>query len=308
MPQTRCPPDAREEGESSCTPSRLQGTPSTRAPNSNRPAIRSSLTQRDGGVQEVVRAARQQPGRPRQQAGARPAGIRPWSGAGGEGDAGAAAVHPRRRLLPLLLHTGGAASASITSRRNARPDRCPVCFTTRPASPARVQGEGSGSLRAGSSKLPLQKRQELLQAQAQAPFKQVAGGRRGMASGCMSQPAGLGHLFTPSISARPPPQGNPPSSLIRPPPPCPPCPQVAMLCFMMWMSGSTLHIFSIMMTLNGIYQPLSGGCAPRRAAPPVWRRPACCGRPCMAARAGQACMRHATLLPRSSRGSGFASL
>lgn len=37
-----------------------------------------------------------------------------------------------------------------------------------------------------------------------------------------------------------------------------------MLCFMMWMSGSTLHIFSIMMTINGIYQPLSGealGCA-----------------------------------------------
>ena len=33
--------------------------------------------------------------------------------------------------------------------------------------------------------------------------------------------------------------------------------QVAMLCFMMWMSGSTLHIFSIMMTINGIYQPLS---------------------------------------------------
>ena len=37
-----------------------------------------------------------------------------------------------------------------------------------------------------------------------------------------------------------------------------PAAQVAMLCFMMWMSGSTLHIFSIMMTINGIYQPLSG--------------------------------------------------
>ena len=34
--------------------------------------------------------------------------------------------------------------------------------------------------------------------------------------------------------------------------------QVAMLCFMMWMSGSTLHLFSIMTTLSGIYQPLSG--------------------------------------------------
>lgn len=31
-----------------------------------------------------------------------------------------------------------------------------------------------------------------------------------------------------------------------------------MLCFMMWMSGSTLHLFSIMTTLSGMYQPLSG--------------------------------------------------
>jgi hypothetical protein len=37
-----------------------------------------------------------------------------------------------------------------------------------------------------------------------------------------------------------------------------PLKQVAMLCFMMWMSGSTLHLFSIMTTLSGIYQPLSG--------------------------------------------------
>ncbi|PSC68571.1 ER membrane complex subunit 4-like [Micractinium conductrix] len=36
-----------------------------------------------------------------------------------------------------------------------------------------------------------------------------------------------------------------------------PAKQVAMLCFMMWMSGSTLHLFSIMTTLSGIYQPLS---------------------------------------------------
>lgn len=39
-----------------------------------------------------------------------------------------------------------------------------------------------------------------------------------------------------------------------------------MLCFMMWMSGSTLHLFSIMTTLSGIYQPLSGGCAGATAA------------------------------------------
>ncbi len=37
-----------------------------------------------------------------------------------------------------------------------------------------------------------------------------------------------------------------------------PLKQVAMLCFMMWMSGSTLHLFSIMTTLSGIYQPLTG--------------------------------------------------
>lgn len=42
-----------------------------------------------------------------------------------------------------------------------------------------------------------------------------------------------------------------------------PLKQVAMLCFMMWMSGSTLHLFSIMTTLSGIYQPLSGGAAAR---------------------------------------------
>ncbi|KAI7845324.1 hypothetical protein COHA_001166 [Chlorella ohadii] len=66
------------------------------------------------------------------------------------------------------------------------------------------EGEASGATGRGGSRLPLQKRQELLQQQATAPLKQVA-----------------------------------------------------MLCFMMWMSGSTLHIFSIMMTINGIYQPLS---------------------------------------------------
>lgn len=43
------------------------------------------------------------------------------------------------------------------------------------------QGEGSGATGRGSTKLPLQKRQELLQQQAQAPLKQVRG--RGGGSG-----------------------------------------------------------------------------------------------------------------------------
>lgn len=33
-------------------------------------------------------------------------------------------------------------------------------------------------------------------------------------------------------------------------------PQVGMLCFMMWMSGSGVQIFSIMMTFTGLWQPL----------------------------------------------------
>lgn len=41
-----------------------------------------------------------------------------------------------------------------------------------------------------------------------------------------------------------------------------------MLCFMMWMSGSTLHLFSIMTTLSGIYQPLSGALGGWRWAGP----------------------------------------
>ncbi|KAL4444681.1 hypothetical protein ABPG77_002498 [Micractinium sp. CCAP 211/92] len=44
--------------------------------------------------------------------------------------------------------------------------------------------------------------------------------------------------------------------------------QVAMLCFMMWMSGSTLHLFSIMTTLSGIYQPLSAILKAKTAFPP----------------------------------------
>ena len=31
---------------------------------------------------------------------------------------------------------------------------------------------------------------------------------------------------------------------------------VGFMCFMMWMSGSQIHLFSIMMTVSGIYQPL----------------------------------------------------
>ena len=35
-----------------------------------------------------------------------------------------------------------------------------------------------------------------------------------------------------------------------------PLKMVGMMAFMMWMSGSQLHIFSIMTTLSGVYQPL----------------------------------------------------
>ena len=31
---------------------------------------------------------------------------------------------------------------------------------------------------------------------------------------------------------------------------------IGFLCFMMWMSGTQIHLFSIMMTISGIYQPL----------------------------------------------------
>lgn len=36
-----------------------------------------------------------------------------------------------------------------------------------------------------------------------------------------------------------------------------PLKQIGMLAFMMWMSGSQLHLFSIMTTISGIYQPLT---------------------------------------------------
>eukprot|EP00891_Asterochloris_glomerata_P001088 jgi/Astpho2/1088/e_gw1.00019.17.1_t len=32
--------------------------------------------------------------------------------------------------------------------------------------------------------------------------------------------------------------------------------QAGFLAFMMWMSGNQIHLFSIMMTVSGIYQPL----------------------------------------------------
>lgn len=32
---------------------------------------------------------------------------------------------------------------------------------------------------------------------------------------------------------------------------------IGFMCFMMWMSGSQIHLFSIMMTVSGIYQPLA---------------------------------------------------
>lgn len=31
---------------------------------------------------------------------------------------------------------------------------------------------------------------------------------------------------------------------------------LGMMAFMMWMSGSQIHLFSIMMTASGIYQPI----------------------------------------------------
>ena len=35
-----------------------------------------------------------------------------------------------------------------------------------------------------------------------------------------------------------------------------PVKMVGMMAFMMWMSGSQMHIFSIMTTISGVYQPL----------------------------------------------------
>lgn len=77
---------------------------------------------------------------------------------------------------------------------------------------------------------------------------------------------------------------QPPAASEHPPPPPPACSSTAprqalfgkatapfknvlMLAFMMWMSGTQLHLFSIMTTISGLYQPLTaiiksgeGGC------------------------------------------------
>ena len=42
---------------------------------------------------------------------------------------------------------------------------------------------------------------------------------------------------------------------------------VGFMCFMMWMSGSQIHLFSIMMTVSGIYQPLMAIMNSRQSAP-----------------------------------------
>lgn len=44
-----------------------------------------------------------------------------------------------------------------------------------------------------------------------------------------------------------------------------PLKQVGMMAFMMWMSGSGVHIFSIMMTFTGLMQPLSAIAASGKA-------------------------------------------
>lgn len=46
-----------------------------------------------------------------------------------------------------------------------------------------------------------------------------------------------------------------------------PLKQIGMLVFMMWMSGKQLHLFSIMTTLSGVYQPLSAALKAREAIP-----------------------------------------
>lgn len=43
---------------------------------------------------------------------------------------------------------------------------------------------------------------------------------------------------------------------------------ILMLAFMMWMSGSQLHLFSIMTTMSGVYQPLSAILKSAEAFPP----------------------------------------
>lgn len=42
---------------------------------------------------------------------------------------------------------------------------------------------------------------------------------------------------------------------------------IGFMCFMMWMSGSQIHLFSIMMTVSGIYQPLAAIMNSKQSAP-----------------------------------------
>lgn len=81
-------------------------------------------------------------------------------------------------------HTGW--HAAVQRRWKQQPQgsqpQCSALLRTRPPSTP-TQGEGSGAAGRGSTKLPLQKRQELLQQQAQAPLKQV----RGRGGGCGRQ-------------------------------------------------------------------------------------------------------------------------
>lgn len=55
-----------------------------------------------------------------------------------------------------------------------------------------------------------------------------------------------------------------------------PLKMVGMMAFMMWMSGSQLHIFSIMTTLSGVYQPLMAILNSGQGAPPERRAPISC--------------------------------
>jgi len=43
---------------------------------------------------------------------------------------------------------------------------------------------------------------------------------------------------------------------------------IGFMCFMMWMSGSQIHLFSIMMTVSGIYQPLAAIMNSKQSVPP----------------------------------------
>ena len=68
---------------------------------------------------------------------------------------------------------------------------------------------------------------------------------------------------------------------------------MGMMAFMMWMSGNQIQIFSIMMTANGIYQPILALSKAGEGAARLWLRslpataysadmPLCCSLPCRA--------------------------